>query len=160
RDAASGKVVLIAKSYDDHSARSGHFLSGVVLSPDGDRHLTVGWDGAARVWDLKDGTLRATFRQAGAVTASAFALDGLRVVTVSDDGHLRVWDASRGNQTTSLDIGVRDASAVRFLSDGNRVIVAANSSLHVWDIGAGKLVRSYRSGIGASLQFESNPDGT
>jgi cytochrome c len=70
----------------------GGLVRAIVVSADGQRVLTGGFDSTARLWDLALQRPLATLTgNAGPVHAVAFLPDGQRVVVAGDDGSLALW---------------------------------------------------------------------
>ena len=64
----------------------------------GKRLATASVDGAARIWDLRDGTMLRVLEHGAPVLASAFNADEDRLATLTDDGTARVWNVEDGAQ--------------------------------------------------------------
>jgi hypothetical protein len=67
----------------------------IAFSPDGNRLVTAGDDGTARVFDTTGRSL-AILRHEGPVWRASFSPDGTRVATASHDGTAGIWDAATG----------------------------------------------------------------
>lgn len=68
-----------------------------VFAPNGDRVLTCGEDGTARIWDAMTGQQISVLDPHGGVCFDAeYNSGGTRVVTASLDEWVRVWDAGTG----------------------------------------------------------------
>jgi WD40 repeat protein len=66
----------------------------VAFSPDGQRVMTAGNNGAAHVWDSSSGKEIMVLRHKGSVQSAAFSPDGQRVVTATGmggDQSVLVW---------------------------------------------------------------------
>lgn len=95
----NGEVTLLADRQVVRVMADAHQGSvyAVELSPDGDRLLTAGADGLARLWDPTTGAMLRTFRgHRGPVLSCALGDDV--VVTGSADATVRFWDPETGHQ--------------------------------------------------------------
>jgi WD40 repeat protein len=82
----------------------GFLVRSAVFTPDGKGVLTGGWDGTARLWDARTGTVRARFRGQG-------GLDG---VLLHPDTHtLALWSHGRTVALFDLDLRPPDAAVRR-----------------------------------------------
>jgi WD40 repeat protein/serine/threonine protein kinase len=69
----------------------------------GDRILTAGGDGTARLWDGSTGQLRQIYRGSSRLLADAtLSPDGLLIMAGGGDGVLRFWDPASGRLLWSL----------------------------------------------------------
>ncbi len=68
--------------------------TGAEFAADGQRVLTWGLDGTARVWDATTGAEIARQTHPSGVAGALFAADGLRVLSWARDGTARVWNAT------------------------------------------------------------------
>src|SRR5712692_4370267 len=103
------------------------------FSPDGQRILTVLYNGGAQVWDASTGqSISAPFGHG--LEAASFAPNGLLVVTASRNLSVAcVWEAATGKQVLALqhDDGVYSAT---FSPDGRRIVTACrDKKARVWD---------------------------
>lgn len=99
-------------------------LNSVNFSADGQRLVTAGFDGTARVFNL-DGRelLKLKVLEKGWVTGAAFSRDNL-IATVSDDGVLRLWDV-QGTLLDSYNPNLERLGSVAFHPNGHDLAVAA-----------------------------------
>jgi centriolar protein POC1 len=69
-------------------------LNDVAFSRDGQKLVTAGFDGTARVWTITGKSIAVLkVLPNGWVTGADFSPDGHMIATVSDDGELRLWSA-------------------------------------------------------------------
>jgi WD40 repeat protein len=111
------------------------------FSPDGQRLLTAGDGGVARVWNAADGTpLTPAMLHAGPVRHATFSPDGRQVVTGSDDKTMQVWDAKSGALVgESIQLLSRvmsaalNADGTRILTVRNHVANSESGATQLWD---------------------------
>jgi WD40 repeat protein len=133
----------------EHLTLVGHQggVTAVAFAPDGQRLVTGGKDGTARVWDCTSGRellcLRGHRRQ---VTSVAFAPDGRWLVTGSTDGTARIWDAITGLELRTLQRQhTGPVWAVAATPDGKRVVTGSEDSMaRVWDSASGQVLRTLK----------------
>lgn len=98
-----------------------HWVSEIVALP-ADRALSVGWDGALRIWDL-------SCRRSISVIASgdphlacvACTDDGKRAATASISGTIRVWDIA-GKEQLAMFTPPEETDVAAVKADGGRVL--------------------------------------
>ena len=73
-------------------------LYNVSFSPNGEHLLTLGEDGAARLWDLSGRQLAELRGHEGFVGSASFSPDGTQLMTTGTDGSIRLWDLSGQRQ--------------------------------------------------------------
>ena len=69
-------------------------LYNVNVHPDGQRLITLGEDGAVRLWNLSGQQLGEFQGHEGFVTSADFSPDGQQLVTTGEDRTIRLWDLS------------------------------------------------------------------
>ncbi len=111
------------------------------FSPDGARILTGSYDGTARIWDARTGTLLHELN-AGVdkMQSASFSADGSRIVTASFDGNAYIWNAETGEKSQSLrHVGMEGKIGqvwkAAFSPDGKLVVTGASDNLvRVWQV--------------------------
>jgi len=141
---------------------AGHtaWVASAVFSPDGQRVLTAGTDGTARLWDAASGQLLATLvAHTDAVFTAAFSPDGRRVLTAGTDNTARVWDAS-GRLLVTLAGHTAWVVSAAYSPDGQQVLTrSADNTARVWDAASGRLLATLAGHTGPIYSAVFSPDG-
>jgi WD40 repeat protein/tetratricopeptide (TPR) repeat protein len=132
-----------------------------AFSPDSQRVLTAGEDGAARIWEARSGNLLVTLgRQTALLSAAFWSADGVSVVTASDDGTARVYRAATGELRATLGHPGRIGS-VSFSPDSELVVTAGDDgSARIWEAETGKLRFALAEHKGRVRAAAWSPDGS
>ena len=133
---------------------SGHhgWVTGVGVSADGRRAVSVGDDESVRVWDFDSGELLHTLTgHIGAVTAVAVSANGGRAVSGGRDGLVQVWNLFTGEPLLTLTGHVGWVSAVAVSADGRLAVSGStghyetaletrrdDASVRMWDLDTGQ----------------------
>jgi uncharacterized caspase-like protein len=84
-----------------------------VVSRDGKRVVSGGFDGELKMWDAATGQLIRTFDEySGSLTSIAYSRDGRRVFSGSLDGTIRIWDPETGELLATLLARVGEGLAI------------------------------------------------
>jgi WD40 repeat protein/tRNA A-37 threonylcarbamoyl transferase component Bud32 len=148
----------------DHLMLVGHKgrVTAVTFAPDGQRLVTAGADGTARVWDASSGReMRCLRGHRSEVTAVAFAPHGQWLVTGSTDGTARIWDAASGRELQTLQAQhPSPVRAVAVIPDGKRVVTGSEDGLaRVWDAPSGQQLLNLQGHTGPVWAVTATPDG-
>jgi WD40 repeat protein/serine/threonine protein kinase len=127
----------------EHLTLAGHKggVLAVAFAPDGQRLVTGGKDGTARVWDATSGQeLLRLQGHRSEVTAVAYAPGGQWLVTGSLDGTARVWDAASGRELRILQSPHTSfVRAVAVTAGGRQVLTGSeDGTARVWDAASGQ----------------------
>jgi WD40 repeat protein len=132
----------------------------INLSRDGERILTAGSDGQARLWAVSDGRLLASFQHRANVHRAIFSPDEKHVATASDDHTAALWSSeSFGQAVHSLrhPMAVKD---VAFHPDNSLVVTACADGLaRVWSVRTGQQLGPVLAHGGALSAVAFSPDG-
>ncbi len=143
-DGESGMLKLYTRGLEynpKHTTTTlkGHegYIDVLAFAPDG-QLIASGGDGGVRLWDLKEGTLIATYEgfegYEGLINALAFAPDGQRLAAAGDDGTVRLWDSQAGTLIATLDAHKGRVLALAFAPDGRRLASAGDDgTVRLWD---------------------------
>ena len=99
--------------------------------------VTVGAEGAVKLWDVTTGLLSTEFKMDQAVTAAAISGNRRTLATANQDGSIQLWDVPGGEKLDKL---AGDAAAVKLLciSHEAEVLLAlhegASCPIAVWDL--------------------------
>jgi WD40 repeat protein len=159
---------ILDKLHPEHAI--GDSVATVVVSADGKRLLTGGYDNALRLWDADTGKeLRVFEGHTDAVRGVALSPDGKRVLSGSGDGTVRLWDAATGKELGRYeDCGF--VWSVAFGPEGKAISTDILGRMYLWDLHTGKKVgvfacHSHPAGLDATREqlgspFSSSRPGT
>ncbi|MEM7199437.1 MAG: amino acid carrier protein [Planctomycetota bacterium] len=144
-----------------------------VLSPAGDRLLTVGADNTARLWPVRPLDVHAraaeheaeallVLRASAAITAAAFFPDGLEVTLGLSNGGVAICDLStpdgREVEATPVDASGAAVTDIAYSPDGAHLVIArADGTVASLDAQANTVARVRHDGEVTALAFA--PDG-
>lgn len=136
-------------------------VSGVVITPDGHKAITSGWDGMLRIWNLVTGhEERAISAHIEAVGALAITPDGRRIISAADDRLIRVWDLASGEQLLEL-TGHGDLVRALAVTPDGRTLVSGSwdYTLRIWDLENGAPMQIMTGHEGWVQAIAISPDG-
>ena len=112
--------------------------SVVAFSPDS-KTLASGHGEAIRLWDVANGTTRATLRGPnGGVMALSFSRDGT-LASAQDDGTVKLWDMSAGQEQGTFTGHRGGVDSVAFSPDGKTLATGGgDSTVKLWDVSTRK----------------------
>lgn len=102
------------------------------LSPNGERLLTALADGAARLWQVRDGA-RLGVMQGGAGSPATLSPDGTRVLTASEDGTMRLWDGRNGAPIGRAMKADSPLFGATWSPRGDRIVTSSPMAVRLWD---------------------------
>lgn len=147
-------------------------VDSVVLSPDGSRFVTAGWNGAAIVWDYETGRELQRLEHAGQrIYSVTWSSDGKWIATGSDDvtnGFVQLWNAETGERVERT-FGTGDSAAtkhmdavlsVEFSTDGTQLLSSSyDGTARVWNVATGEQVRPLIGHSNWVWDASFSPDG-
>ena len=104
------------------------------FSPNGRFLVSVGGDGAARVWSLRDGSSKALMEGIRSILSVTFSPDGRHIACLDFRSQLRIWDARTGHLLDQWRANVREAFCLRFSPDGKGLVSGGDKELKYWDV--------------------------
>jgi WD40 repeat protein len=144
-----------------------NFLGSAELSPDGDRLLTAGGDGRARVWDVDSGESSLRLEgHAGAVERAVWSPDGGTIATGDAAGAVRLWNATTGDLKLSLRGHTAMVVGLSYSPDGRRLASTdGDGTVRVWandiddliQLASDRLTRGLTEAECASYHFDECP---
>ena len=128
-DARQGRPIILPAQDD--------VLLSVEFDPSGAFLLTACWDGAAVLWDARNGRrVRRLGRGDGVVTGATFSPSGEHALVTTDGGDASIWATASGQPVISRRLPAPITDAV-FAPTGHAVILAtADGAALIWDYAA------------------------
>ena len=104
-------------------------IVGIGYTSDGRQLVTIGDDGALKLWESRGRTLVRTFDLGGS-DAAALAVGATRAVTAHKSGRIALWDLDLGVRRTEFKRNDADINAVAFAGSPDRILAAG----HDWKL--------------------------
>jgi WD40 repeat protein/DNA-binding SARP family transcriptional activator len=146
-------------------------ISTVAFSIDGNRLITGGTDGFAKIWDVESGRELTSLQghpQGNAITHLAVSQDNRYLVTSTDikaenaSGPLaKVWDMDTGEELLTFE-GHVNSERIWYLAispDGKRV-ATAGSMIKIWELETGVEIVELSGHISSISGLDFNSDGS
>ena len=130
------KIKVIPKAHSES-------LTSVDFSPNGERIVSVSFDGKLKVWDWMNGKIlysknvgKVNGAYSPAVLSTEYSKDGNYIVTASRDGNIRIWDAISGEQEGKSLVGHSDSiTSVHFCKEGSYIAFSSlDGTIRIWDL--------------------------
>jgi WD40 repeat protein len=145
------------KPLEGHSAG----VTGVAVTRDGKRCVTVSRDKTARLWNLTDASEPLVLKHPSPLFDAAFAYNGETLFTTSENGGLWQWDAAsgkrRGGPLTVANHGQWYCRVCCFPKSDRLVTASLDGTVRRWDIGSRKFAES-KPGGNEILSVAVSPD--
>ncbi len=136
-------------------------VTGLSLSNDGRRLVTVGDDHKARIWDVTNGKLVHTLNdQQDWVRCVKFSPDGTVFVTGGMDDQLYCYDANNYKRVMQFEDARTSVRAISFSpSDSARMaVVGFDSSVYIYDTTVGRKMRTWETTSNDQRSVSFSPD--
>jgi WD40 repeat protein len=122
-------------------------IHSLVISPDGQRIISGGWDGNFKTWNLETGKLENVIKSHSKwISSLAISPDGQRIVSggVEDKNNsIEVWNLAMGKLEHKLEGHSRSAFRFSISPDGRYIISGSfDKSIKIWNLDTGKLERT------------------
>lgn len=141
---------------------SGHSgpVYAVDISPSGDVAATASFDGTLKIWDVSDGTQRATFSDhKGKVMSVAFSPDGRSLLSGGEDKTVKLWDVPL-RRASSLAVGAGQVEVFALHRKSGRLVTGASAgSLLIWDLAGEKQERKLEPPVPGLRALAVGPSG-
>ncbi|XP_004408806.1 PREDICTED: WD repeat-containing protein 5-like [Odobenus rosmarus divergens] len=142
-----------------------HFVSDVVISPDGQFALSGSWDGTLRLWDLTTGTTTRRFvGHTKDVLSVAFSSDNWQTVSGSRDKTIKLWNTLCVCKYTVQDESHSEwVSCVRFSPNSSNPIIVScgwDKLVKVWNLANCKLKTNHVGHTGYLNTVTVSPGGS
>ena len=138
-----------------------HSVNSVAFSPDGQTLASGSSDETVRLWDVKTGQHRQTFRgHTREVQSVAFSPDGHLLASGGSDETVRLWDVKTGQHRQTFRGHRHFVLSVAFSPNGQTLASGGvDGTIRLWDVATG----SHKVTLGGSINPVSNvafsPDG-
>jgi WD40 repeat protein len=133
------------------------------FSPDGQRLVSAGGDGLARVWAVPEGRAEPLLllkRHVGPVRFATFSHDGRLLITTGEDGKAYLWAAGNGQPLGPPLEHQTWITYAAFSPDDRLVVTASEDHLaRVWEVATGKQFLLDLPHQDAVRSAEFSPDG-
>jgi WD domain, G-beta repeat/Planctomycete cytochrome C len=109
-------------------------ILAVAFSPDGATLASGSYDKLIKLWDLREGKLKATLKEhSDAVYSLAFMPDGKRLVSGAGDRTVKVWDVATAKRIFTMNDALDTVYAVAVDPKGEHVAAAgADRMIRTW----------------------------
>ncbi len=161
----SGDKTILVQRYNRKTKpieiREHNGVNAVAFSPDGEFIAAGGFRGGLRLWHVRSGDWRRSFKgHESDVYAVAFSPDGKLLASGSADKTIRLWKVATGKTVRVLTGHTDWVLSLTFSPDG-RILrsVGREGALRTWDVATGKDLRTLRV-TDKVRAADFSPDGT
>jgi len=136
-------------------------ISHLSLSADGKRIATVGWDGAAQVWDADTGKAISSTRDAeGPPYSVSINPDGTRLVSTNAGNVAKIWNAATGEIIRFLEGHAGRVRFITFSADGKQILTTSNDGTSkLWNALGGAALMTFVGHADSIVSAAFAPDG-
>jgi hypothetical protein len=136
-------------------------VAGVAVTPDGKTLVSVGNDGAVRVWNAHTGELLKMLTGHSAWVGSVvISPDGSRAITAGGDNVIRVWDLKTYKEVMKLEGHTVAIRSLALTADGKTLISGgSDKTCRAWNLTTGEEIRRYGDGKESIESVAVTPDG-
>ena len=108
-----------------------------AYSPDGQRIVTIPYNGDVQVWDAATGTMLHNLGKHEDALFASFSPDGERLAVATKEA--KIWDLAKAKLLFELKGHKRFTVKVRFTPDGKKLVtVGGDNTARVWDAASGR----------------------
>lgn len=132
-----------------------HHISGMIITPDGEKIISVSYDSTMIVWDVKTGKkIHQAHAHQGWVNGISISPTGKDFTTVSYDNKANVWSLADYSLQKTLRGTTSNIELVKFSPDNLTVIITdSRGFLKILDIASGKLLHTLTGHSGQISNF-------
>jgi len=153
---ADGIVRIWKDGNEVTSFGHGTGVTALAFGPDGQRLVSAGESGVAKVWDLENGVMLGSILHSERLLALAYSPDGRHVATAGRDNVARIW-AEESRRTVAEMPHDAAVETLAFSPDGQHLASAATGGkVHVWTVPGGVEVSRSLYGNVSTVQFSSD----
>lgn len=123
-------------------------INSMEFSSDGKKLLSLGFDGLAKIWDVRTGkhlaTLKGQFNpgngRLGTIGRAALSPNGNMLATAEYDRSVRLWDVATGKKVATLTQPVAGSiPAFLLFSPDGKYLLSLGRAYYLWDLEAKKM---------------------
>lgn len=143
----------LRRTWTAHAGAPYHAVLSLARSPEGDRLLSSGQDGAVRIWDLQgrqlltdlSGPAPVAWHKAS-VYGATWSPNGTHIAAGGEDSRIYVWDARTGALSRSFPTDRDQAFVIRFLDEDSLIYGTQGGWVSRASIGRGDQTLSWLAG--------------
>ncbi len=108
-------------------------VTALVFHPMGETLVSASED-TLIIWDIGDGSQRATLTAASSVTDVAFTSDGARLLTADRDSHVALWQVSSAQLLEQQSSGIGLSTIAPYAADTMLASLAIDGTIRLWEL--------------------------